>query len=133
MRADRAHDDVAAHPGRLRGLDELHRGAEVDGLLALGPAAGPRARGEHDRVRAAHGVAQVVGRLHVEHDRLAPVRLDVGDVVGVADDPANPVAAAREQARQMPGDLAVRTGDDDVHGAIIAPRADAACHVRHTN
>ena len=52
LRADRRDDHEARHAGRLGGLDALHGGAEVDGVLALRPGAGTGAGGEDDRVGA---------------------------------------------------------------------------------
>ena len=89
--------------------------AEVDGLLALRPAAGPGARGEHDRLRAADVRAQVVVLEIAEHGDGA-VGLEVGGVVGVADQPAGVVAVGGEDSVEPAGDLSVASGDEDVHG-----------------
>ena len=48
VRVDRADHHVALHPR----VHQLHRGAEVNRLLALGPAPGTGAGGEHHGVRA---------------------------------------------------------------------------------
>ena len=113
-RAHRGDHQVAAHAERLGGLDQLDRAAVVDGALALGPAAGAGAGGEHDRV----GGAEVRGRvvlLEVAQHRHGAVGLEVGRVVGVADQAAGVVAGGGELPEEMAGDLSVPAGDEDIH------------------
>ena len=103
--------------------------------LRAAPLPGPGAGGEHDRVRAADVRAHVVG-LEVAQHRVRAVGLEVGDVVGVADQAARGVSALGEQSEQATGDLPVPSGDEDVHPAEAtvnaAPRsaAPAASHAR---
>src|SRR5690606_35485335 len=115
--------DVAVDAGGPGGVDQLHRRAVVDGALAGGPAPRARPGGEHDGVGAPHRVGQRPGALdglEVEHHGLGPRRLDVGDVVRVAEDGPGAVAVAGQQALEAAGDLAVAAGDGDVHGAQTA-------------
>ena len=42
-------------------------------------------------------------------------RLQIADVVGIADQPAGRVAAVGEELLEAEGDLAVAAGDEDVH------------------
>ena len=83
--------------------------------MRSGPLPGPGAGGEHHRVGALHVGAQVLLGLHVAHHGLGADRLEVGAVVGVADQAAGPVAARREHPLEVKGDLPVASGDDDVH------------------
>ena len=99
----------------LRGLDALDARRRGRRLLALGAAAGPGARGEDDRVGAADVRAHVVV-LEVAEDGMGAVGLEVGGVVGVADQPAAVVAVAWRAVSKAAGDLAVASGDEDVHG-----------------
>ena len=82
--------------------------------LALGPAARAGAGGEHDRLRTADVRAHVVV-LEIAQDGVSAVGLEVGDVGGIADQPARRVAALGEQSEQAPADLPVPSGDEDVH------------------
>ena len=47
------------------------------------------------------------------------VGLEVGDVIGVADQPARGVAALGEESEEAAGDLAVTSGDEDVHASRL--------------
>ena len=67
----------------------------------------------------------VVG-LEVAQHGVGAVGLEVGDVVGVADQPARGVSTLREQSQQATGDLSVPSGDEDVH----SPRLLAGSAVR---
>src|SRR3712207_4339087 len=71
---------------------------------------------EDDGIRPAHVGAHVLV-LEVADDRDAAVGLDVGGVLGVADEPAGRVAALREERDEVARDLAVAAGDEDVHAA----------------
>ena len=125
--AHRADDHVARDPVRLRGVDQLHRAAEIDRLLALGAAPGTGARGEHDRVGARDRAGDVgVFGLEVAQHRLGADRLEVGGVIGVADQPPRAIAALGEQPQQAASDLPVAPGDGYIHGPSIStlgPRA----------
>jgi hypothetical protein len=69
VRAHGGDHHVAGDAEVACGLDQLHRGAEVDGLLALRPAARAGAGGEHDRLGGADVLVRVVG-LEVAEDGL---------------------------------------------------------------
>jgi NAD+ kinase len=122
--ADRAHHQVPPHAGRLRRLDQLHGSGVVDRPLALGPAARPRARGEHHRVRTGDARGDVVERLEIRHHRLRSDVRDAGRVVRVADQRPHAVPARAQQPRQPQRDLPVPSGDDDLHDrrAYVASR-----------
>jgi hypothetical protein len=63
--------------------------------------------------------------LEVTEDRLGAVGAEAVRVVGVSDQPADPVASCDQQARQAPSDLPVATGDRYVHdGQDRPPRAE---------
>ncbi|GAA2269148.1 hypothetical protein GCM10010430_63250 [Kitasatospora cystarginea] len=64
------------------------------------------------------------GPFQVADDCPCAQRLQVVDLFGLADQPGHGVAALREQAFQATGDLAVSTGDDDMHSGdgTAAPR-----------
>ena len=115
LHPDRGDDHEAVHAQLARGLHALDGRAEVDGLLALRPAAGPGARREHDRLRAADVRAQVIVLEIAEHGDGA-VGHEVGGVVGVADQPAGVVAVGGEDSVEPAGNLSVASGDEDVHG-----------------
>ena len=57
--------------------------------------------------------------LEVAEHRDGAVGLEVGGVVGVADQAAGVVAGGGEQAEEMAGDLAVPAGDEDIHVARL--------------
>ena len=102
----------------LRGVDQLHGAAEVDRLLASGPAASAGPGGEDDGVRPGHRVVDLL-RLDVEDYRERADRLKVRGLVGVADDPARGVAAIGEELHQPHRDLSVAADDQHVHAATI--------------
>ena len=83
--------------------------------LRSAPLPGPGAGGEHDRVGAAEVRAQVVV-LEVAQHRDGAVGLEVGGVVGVADQAAGGVAGAASSLQEATGDLSVASGDEDIHG-----------------
>ncbi len=83
--------------------------------LRSGAAARPGARGEHHRVGALHEAAQVGLGLQVADHGLGPHALQVGGVVGVADQAAGAVAALGQQPLEVERDLPMASGDDDVH------------------
>jgi hypothetical protein len=85
-------------------------------------AARPGAGREHGGVGALHHLGEVVVRLQVADDRLAAGRLDVRGVVGVADQRPGPMARPRQQALEAERDLAVTSGDDDVHTVTVRQR-----------
>ena len=49
----------------------------------------------------------------------APASFEVRGVPGVSDETGDRVAALGEQAFEDQGDLAVSTGDDDAHAAML--------------
>ena len=111
MGADRTHNHVTLYAGP----HELHRAAEIDGLLALRPAARARAGSEDHGVRALHERRDVVLGLEVADHRLGAGRLEVGGMLRVANQPPAAVAARGEQPQEPQADLPVPTGHDDVH------------------
>ena len=54
--------------------------------------------------------------LEVAQHRDGADPLEVGGMVGVADQAAAVVAVLGEEAEEVEGDLAVATGDEDIHG-----------------
>jgi hypothetical protein len=133
--------DVGSHcrnhdvPPRARGLSSVCQqdgGVTVDGLLARRSAAGPRTRGEHDRIGTPDVRRNVGDRgfFEVHHHRLGARGFEVGDMVRVPDQPDCRVAAVGEQPFEDEGDLAVPTGDDDAHASTLAApagRVSAPC------
>ena len=115
--ADRGDDDEPRHAGRLGGVGEQDRGIAVDGELALGRAARAGAGGEHRGIRVLQHLAELVdgGVLEVEHDGDRARGVDVGAMVGIADDGDGFVPGLREESFEDEGDLAVTSGDDDAH------------------
>jgi hypothetical protein len=61
--------------------------------------------------------------LEVAQHRHGAVGLEVGRMVGVADQAAGVVAGSGELAEEMAGDLTVPAGDENIH----APEATGAC------
>ena len=116
---------VAPLAEALGGFDALDRAGVVDGALALRSRAGSRARREHDRLRAADVGLDVVV-LEVAADRLRADGLEVGRVLRVADHAAGEVPVGREQPQERARDLAVATGDENVHGAASPCRRGSA-------
>ena len=53
--------------------------------------------------------------LEIAQHRVGAVGLQIADVGDVADQPARRVAALGEESEQAPADLAVPSGDEDVH------------------
>ena len=53
--------------------------------------------------------------LEVAEHRHRAVGLEIGGVVGIADQAAAVVAVLGEEAEEMAGDLAVPAGDEDIH------------------
>ena len=82
--------------------------------LRSGPLPGP-APAAKTIASAVPDVGRRVVVLEVAQDRRRAVRLEVGGVVGVADQPAAVVAGGGELAEEMAGDLAVPAGDEDIH------------------
>ena len=71
-------------------------------------------------------LARVVG-LEVAQHGLGAQPLEIGRMVGVADDAAAAVPALGEHAQQVPGDLAVPAGDEYLHpGLLPAPAVQDA-------
>ena len=89
----------------------------VDGLFALHSAARSCAGGEDHSVGAGQMSGNLVraAALQVDDDRFGAGRLQVGGVVGVADEPGDRVAAVGQQLLGEQRDLAVSAGDDDAH------------------
>ena len=114
---DRAHHHVPPRARGLRGLEQLHRRAQVDGLLSLRTAAGTGSGGEHDGVGAFDEGGQVLLGLHVAHHRLRARGLEVAGVVRIADQAPRAITALGEEAQQLERDLTMATGDDDIHGS----------------
>ena len=83
----------------------------------LGAAAAATTRGEDDGVGSVEvaGERVDVGLLEVEDEGTGPRGLEVGGVVGVADDADGVVPGVGESAFEELGDLAVSSGDDDSH------------------
>ena len=86
--------------------------------LRSGPLPGPAPAANTIACGGADVRARVVG-LEVAEDRLRAHRLEVGGVVGVADEAAAAVAVVGEQLEEAERDLAVSAGDEDFHGVAI--------------
>jgi hypothetical protein len=71
-----------------------------------------------------------VGLLEVEHEGAGPRGLEVGGVVGVADDADRVVPGVGESAFEEQGDLAVSSGDDDSHASSEHPGSRSALSCR---
>ena len=93
LRVYRGDDQEAVDAELLRGLDALQRAAEVDVCLRSGPLPGPA-----PAAKTIASAAPTCGRrsslLEVAEHGEGAVGLEVGDVVGVADQPARRVAVA---------------------------------------
>ena len=114
MCPDRADDHVAPDIVCLRRVDQLDRAAEVHRLLAIGPASGPGAGGEHDGVGADDRLDQRLG-LDVADDGFGADLLEVARLGGIADHAPRGVAALGEDAHQAHRDLSVPSDYDNVH------------------
>ena len=97
--------------------------------LRCGVAVGSTSGREHDGVGAPDHLGQLldVGRLEVDDGRLDAVLLEVGDVLGLADDADGLVAGLRDQAVELAGDLAVAACDDDAHVSDRRRRVASGC------
>ena len=119
VRPHAADDHVAAHPGLLRRRDQLHRAAVVHRLLALGPAPGTGAGGEHDRVGAGDRLRDSSSSLACSRSTTAgsaPACLTSSAWSGLriratASSPRRDKTVAEAQ-----GDLAMTSGDGYSHG-----------------
>jgi hypothetical protein len=60
--------------------------------------------------------------LEVAQHRHRAIRLEVGGVVGIADQAAAVVAVLGEEAEEVAGDLAVTAGDEDIHPPGLPPQ-----------
>ena len=101
----------------MRGVSEQNRAVPVHRQLAGGTAVRSPARCEHggvDTVPVGREGSRV-GVLEVEHQRLAADPLEIGCLVRVADDADRLMPRFGEQPLQDQGDLAVTSGDDDLH------------------
>ena len=85
--------------------------------MRAAPLFGPPSGGEDHRVGAGDDGGDVRGRglLEVEYDAPGTDLLEVGDVVGVADQADGLVTRLGELPLEPQGDLAVSAGDDDAH------------------
>ena len=130
----RGDHHIAADLRGLGGIGEQDRCVAVDRLLARRPAARARTRREHHRVGSSEMGRDIVdrGALEIDDHRFGSSCFEVGGVPGVSDEAGDRVAALREQPFEDQGDLAVSTGDDDAHvamlrTAIFCARADVKC------
>ena len=112
---------VAADLRGLGGIREQDRCVAVDRLLARRSAARARARGEHHRVGSRQMSRDIVDRgvLEIDDHRFGTRCFEVRGVRRVSDEARDRVAALREQPFEDQGDLAVSTGDDDAHAAML--------------
>src|SRR5690606_16641071 len=106
-----------AHARAFGRVGEQHCRVAVDGLLARGATARPRARGEHGRVGSLeNGCDLVDGRvLQIEHGGFGAHRAQVVDVVGVPDDADGLITVRGKPLLEQEGDLSMSTGDDNTH------------------
>ena len=113
-------------------MEQLDRPVAVDGELALGPAARSGPGREDHGIGAADRPGQFfrAGTLQVADDGFAAVGAEVVGVSWIPDHATDAVAPTDEQAGEAPGDLAVASDDDDVHGSQPQRPLTAASTVR---
>ena len=118
------------------GLDQPDGSVAVHGRLARRAAAGTRAGGEHGRVGAAQGIdeTRIVAFEIAEHRRHAD-GLEVGGVIGVADDAADVVTVGPRSSPSSraicpwPPAMATVSRDGVGHGAMLIGLTRAAPRV----
>ena len=117
----RGDHHIAADLRGLGGVGEQDRCVAVDRLLARRSAARARTRREHHRVGSSQVCRNVVdrGALEIDDHRFGARCFEVRRVRRVSDEARDRVAALREQPFEDQGNLAVSTGDDDAHVAML--------------
>ena len=110
-------NDVVDATENLLGLADRWEPRAVDRQLALGAAARSRAGREDDGVRPLDRLGYLIraGGLEVDQDRLGSVGAQVVDVLALADQPEDGVAARHQQPRQAARHLPVPACDRYVH------------------
>ena len=123
IRPDRADHHVPAHADGQGGVGELHGATQVDGPLAFRTAARARAGGEDHHVGALDVPGKARVGLQVAEDRHRAERLEVGGLLGLADQATGAVTLRGQQPQQTQGDLSMPTDHQDVHGWSLRVRA----------